>query len=180
MADVTGVVLALAVLLLVLIVLLVASVRTIRPYEAGLVIIFGSFRRTLGPGFHFVPLLSTVRRVDLRPRSIPIPPQTLATREGALTEVAATVRVRVVDPARSVFASADWEAETVSEGRRAVAAIVSGRTREALLRDPGTAGEAVNDLLREPLARWGIGPESVTLATRVPGATVGGLESARP
>ncbi|MCI4363592.1 MAG: SPFH domain-containing protein [Thermoplasmata archaeon] len=81
--------------------------KIIKPYENGVVTLFGSYKRTLFPGLSFVSLFAHLIRVDMRPRSESVGP--LYATAADLAPIAATARLeyRVVDARKACFGTPD-------------------------------------------------------------------------
>lgn len=83
--------------------------RIIRTYERGIVLRLGKLRKRngktiLGAGVQFVlPCIDEILTVDLRTRSVNIPPQEILTRDAVTVNVDAVVYLRVTDPASALL-----------------------------------------------------------------------------
>jgi len=98
------------ILIIIIMVLLVSSVRIIQPYQEGLLIIFGKFKRKLIPGINFVPpLISKVVTIDLRTQSILIPRQEIITKDGKSFDKDVIINFKIVDPKKVYFKMPDYK-----------------------------------------------------------------------
>lgn len=161
--DTTAVAVLVVVLVAVALILLVRSSVVIRPYEAGVVSIFGSFRRVLPPGLSFVQILAHVDRVDLRDRRWDVPPTPALSRDAIPVSAGATLQAKVSDPVRALYQVRDYSAALV------------GRTQDLLRVELGQveaarmAGEqrSIADRVRASLAvdaaPWGIAVQIVEI-----------------
>ncbi len=62
--------------------ILAAGVRIIRPIEKGLIERFGKYTRTAEQGFHWIiPLIDTIRTVNITEQMVDVPPQTIQTSD---------------------------------------------------------------------------------------------------
>src|SRR5689334_10094943 len=72
LTEATAVGVTALVLLLTLVIVVARSMYRIRPYEVGVLTMFGSYKRLLHPGLNFASPLAGVTRVDLRSRQSPL------------------------------------------------------------------------------------------------------------
>lgn len=162
MADVVPILVVLFVFLALVVLLVARMACSIRPYEAGLVTVLGSYRRCLTPGFSLVHPLAKVQRVDLRTRVRRVAPRPVPVIGGTVN-VGGEVSFRVEDAPRAAFQTQDLDG---SIGAAVRAAIVDSLTGRDLARD-GSEGFRLAPLARDTLdqtaARFGVKVESVTL-----------------
>lgn len=93
------------------VVLLAFSVRRIGEGESGVIFRTGRLRGVEeGPGIVFlIPFVDTMTRVDRSPRTIGVTVGDVATDDGLRVGIDASVRYRIVDPARSLTEVADLD-----------------------------------------------------------------------
>lgn len=105
MAATAGVWIALSLIFLIAIVVMIASgIRIIQPHQRGLVVVLGSFKGILDPGFHLVvPMITLVTPVDMRLQNLQITKQDAVTKDGAIIGLDVVVFHKVVDPYKAHF-----------------------------------------------------------------------------
>src|ERR1051326_8260119 len=114
MVDPAVIVLSLVVAVL-LIVFLASSVRIIQPYEQGLYIFLGKFKRKLNTGVNLViPMGTRVVRLDMRTQVLEIPRQEVITKDNSPTNVDAIIYTKIVDAIRATFEVSDYRFATVA------------------------------------------------------------------
>lgn len=87
-----------------------SSIYIIRPFQRGLVERFGKYYRTMNPGLRFViPIIDTVRKVDMREQVIDVPPQEVITKDNAVVTVDAVIYFKVTDPFKVVYNVQDFK-----------------------------------------------------------------------
>lgn len=167
MTDSTGLIGIPVVALVVLLVVLFRSMHTVRPYEAGVVIVFGSFKRVLRPGLNLVTPLAQVVRVDLRGRRVRLEPWSVPLVGGPVRLVG-SVAYHVVDAPRATFQTPNLEAELVALTKSAV----TDSLRGVDLRRAGSAALELTAAARDDLDlradRFGVKVESVGLELAAP------------
>jgi regulator of protease activity HflC (stomatin/prohibitin superfamily) len=94
-------------ILVTLILLFAATIKIVQPYQNGVAILFGAYKRTLGPGMHFLHPLFRVIRVDMRTRNDTVGPFPAPMANGIPVAVVARVEYRVADAAASVLQTTD-------------------------------------------------------------------------
>jgi len=73
--------------------------ETILEYERGLLYDQGRFRRLLEPGQYWhIPLLVTIRKLDLRPRFASIGGQEVLSLDGITLKVSLAAHYEIIDP----------------------------------------------------------------------------------
>ena len=161
-------VIVLVVVVVILLGLLARMFRVVHPFEAGVVTILGSYRRTLKPGFSIVSPLAVVVRVDLRPRTETVDPIPIPGPDGHPVALSAQVEYRVVDAAKAVFAVADLSAWVKDAAKTAIGASVTASPPGQL---PSNGWAVSADALRrlaEPASGHGIAVDRFTLQMQGP------------
>ncbi|MBN2346136.1 MAG: slipin family protein, partial [Candidatus Aminicenantes bacterium] len=86
-------------ILVVVFFLILRSLRLLYEYERGVVFTLGKYTSTRGPGLTFVvPILQSMRRVDLRIKTAEIPRQEVMTKDNIPMLVNAVVYFKVISP----------------------------------------------------------------------------------
>src|ERR1700680_3723119 len=87
------------VLVFLLVVLAFSTIRVVQQYERGVIFVLGRLIGAKGPGLFLVPpLISRMRKVDLRIVTLTVPPQEVITRDNVTIGVTAVVYFKVIDP----------------------------------------------------------------------------------
>ncbi|MCI4356969.1 MAG: hypothetical protein L3K18_07510 [Thermoplasmata archaeon] len=165
----TAVAIALVIVVLVVLVLLLRSRKTVRPYETAILVRFGSFRGTLGPGLNMVSPVAQVIRVDLRTRSASVGPFAAPVANGTSILVSGRAEYRVVNAAKSVFQTQDLTTSLRVAMKDATAGAVAAATPE----NPTSKGWAVAEETRRKLAEFAVpvGVEFGRRAVSLPGTS---------
>jgi regulator of protease activity HflC (stomatin/prohibitin superfamily) len=94
---------ALGFLVLVLIVVLALSIYVVQQWEKGAVFRLGQIKDVVDPGLHFkVPVIDSVRKVDLRTQTIDLMGQSAITRDNISVGIDAVVFMKVEDAERII------------------------------------------------------------------------------
>jgi len=96
---------AMTTLIIIVIVILLAGIRVIQQYQKGVVFRFGRIVRQRNPGLTWVfPIFESMRNVDLRTITLPVPPQKIITKDNVSVDVSAVSYYKIVDPVKSIVA----------------------------------------------------------------------------
>src|SRR5262245_42107659 len=92
------------IILSLIILLLLLGLRTVQQYEVGVVFRFG---RIVGdprkPGLNLiVPLIDSLRKVDLRTVTLPVQPQKIITKDNVSVDVSVVAYYQIKDPIKSI------------------------------------------------------------------------------
>ena len=91
------------VVLFVIIFIVIPGMKTVQQYQVGVVFRFGKIVGQREPGLNFIiPYIETLRRVDLRTVTLPIPPQKIITKDNVSVDVSAVAYFKVVDAVKSI------------------------------------------------------------------------------
>lgn len=149
------------------------SVKSIRPYQRGIVERFGRFQRVIGSGLNMVwPYFDAVYIVDMRENTLDIPPQGVITKDNVIMEVDALVYCQVTDPARSRYEIDNYILASTKLAQTVLRNVIGELTLDQLL----ASRDQVNARLRETMDRttdkWGVRVNRIELQTINPPADI--------
>ncbi|MFI5414437.1 MAG: SPFH domain-containing protein [Candidatus Lutacidiplasmatales archaeon] len=145
------------------IVLLVRSAKHVQPYQQGVLMLFGSYRRLINPGLNFVSPLAVVRLVDLRSRTMPLAPQEQLTSDGVVARIEAALEFKVVDAAKAICQVDDYAKAAPALAERVLCQTVAQRPYSAVQFNAAELGAAVRDAMSPTAAGWGVQVLSVDI-----------------
>ncbi|MCI4340642.1 MAG: SPFH/Band 7/PHB domain protein, partial [Thermoplasmata archaeon] len=79
MVDYTIAAFVLVIFVVAMVIILNRMLYQIAPYQQGIVIVLGSYRKLINPGFNVVTPLATVTKMDLRTQVLEVPRQEVIT-----------------------------------------------------------------------------------------------------
>jgi regulator of protease activity HflC (stomatin/prohibitin superfamily) len=129
---------------------------TVRSGTTGLLFSFGRARKIIPPGFRpLIPFLQIVRTLPTRSRTLDLPAQRVATREGLVYHVDANLVYRIVDVRRALV-----EVDHLEEGMTqmlslSVQEVLRGLRREQLRRSK-SLDEQLGARMQQRLEPWGV------------------------
>jgi len=160
-----GIVIGLFILLLVaVIIILASSMKIVQPYQQGLLIVLGSYRRVLNPGVNFVPpMISEVRRIDLRTQVLDVPRQEVITKDNSPTNVDAIIFIKVIDPKKSFFEVTDYHIATIALAQTTLRSIIGDMELDEILYNRERINLRLRDVLDEATDKWGVRVDAVEI-----------------
>ncbi len=105
MDNISPGVILLAIIALAALVIAAKGLRTVRPFEQGLIENLGKYRTTVNPGLRFVvPFIQRMLKVDMREQVVDVPPQEVITKDNVAVTVDAVIYYEPTDPVKLKYA----------------------------------------------------------------------------
>lgn len=150
--------------ILAVIAILVGALRIVQPYQQGLLIVLGSFKRVLNPGVNFVPpLVSRVIKIDLRTQVLDVPRQEVITKDNSPTNVDAIIYIKVIDPVKSFFEVTDYKIATIALAQTTLRSIIGDMELDEILYNRERINLRLRDTLDDATDAWGVKVEAVEI-----------------
>jgi len=147
-----------------LVIFLAASVRIIQPYEQGLYIFLGRFKRKLNTGVNLVvPMGTRVVRMDMRTQVLDVPRQEVITKDNSPTNVDAIIYTKVVDAVRATFEVADYRFATVALAQTTLRSVIGDMELDEVLYSREKINVRLRDILDHATDAWGVKVEGVEI-----------------
>jgi regulator of protease activity HflC (stomatin/prohibitin superfamily) len=148
---------ALGFLVLVLIVVLALSIYVVQQWEKGAVFRLGQIKDVVDPGLHFkVPVIDSVRKVDLRTQTIDLMGQSAITKDNISVGIDAVVFMKVEDAERIITRIVNFRDAVSKYAQTAIRNIIGQYNLDDLLE----SREEIAIKLKEEIDRlskdWGI------------------------
>lgn len=142
----------------------VSGIRIVQPFEQGLEIRLGRFRRRMQPGFNFVlPLITQVIRLDLRTQVLDVPRQEVITRDNSPTAVDAVIYIRIIDPEKAYFQVANFRLAVIALSQTTLRSIIGDMELDEILYNRARINTRLRDILDEATDNWGVRVEAVEI-----------------
>lgn len=155
-----GIVLA----LIILAVVMASAVVIIQPYEEGIYIVLGRYRRILKPGWNFrIPFISKVMIVDERVQTLDVPKQEVITKDNSPTNVDAVIYIKVVDPKKAVFEVQNYKTATIYLAQTNLRSVIGDMELDEILSNRHVINEKLRNDLDKATDPWGVRVESVEI-----------------
>lgn len=151
-------------LVLVLAALFPRTFVMIKPYEEGIYMFMGNYKRILRQGPHLVmPFARQVIIVDERVQTLDVPRQEVITKDNSPTNVDAVIYTKVVDPKKAVFEVQNYREATVFLAQTNLRSVIGDMELDEIL----TNRHVINARLRNDLDKatdpWGVRVEAVEI-----------------
>ncbi|CAD5229594.1 unnamed protein product [Bursaphelenchus okinawaensis] len=141
-------------------------IKVIQEYERAVIFRLGRLigGGAKGPGIIFVlPCIESYTKVDLRTVSFSVPPQEILTRDSVTVSVDAVVYYRICNATVSVANVENAHHSTRLLAQTALRNMLGTRNLSEILSDRDSIAEAMQALLAETTASWGIKVERVEI-----------------
>ena len=151
-------------LFLILLGIMLNSIKIIYQYERGVKFRLGKYVGTLKPGLNFViPLLETMRKVDMRIKTIDIPTQEVMTSDNVPVKVNGVVYFKVKDPVKATIEIQDYTYAVSQYAQTALRDVVGGVELDEVLEKREQIGEKIGKIVDVETDSWGIDIEAIRM-----------------
>ncbi len=149
---------------IVAIVLLRSSIKILYQYERGVVFTLGKYSRTLEPGIRFIiPMIQTMRRVDMRIKTADIPRQEVMTKDNIPMLVNAVVYFKVVSPEDVIIKIEDHVFAVRQYTQAALRDVIGNSEMDFVLTEREQIAESIKKIVDAETSGWGVDVESIKI-----------------
>ena len=150
--------------LLLLLWLLPAGIKLIYQYERGVIFTLGRFGGIRNPGLTLiVPIIQTMRKVDMRIKTADIPRQEVMTRDNIPMLVNAVVYFKVVDPEAVIIKIEDHIFAVRQYTQAALRDVIGNSEMDSVLTERETIAESIKKIVDAETSGWGVDVESIKI-----------------
>ena len=150
--------------LLLLFWLIPAAIKLIYQYERGVVFTLGRYSGIREPGLTFViPILQSMRKVDMRIKTADIPRQEVMTRDNIPMLVNAVVYFRVVDPEAVIIKIEDYIFAVRQYTQAALRDVIGNSEMDSVLTEREQIAESIKKIVDSETSGWGVDVESIKI-----------------
>lgn len=129
----------------------------VQPYEVGILIVLGEYKRTLDPGINFVPpFVSNAPKIDLRDQELRVGPVHVITKDGQKARFDGSMVIKVMDPEKAYFEIADHKSGSVSLMETVLKAVLQDMEFEKILWERTKLYGHLMHVMNEALKTWGV------------------------
>jgi regulator of protease activity HflC (stomatin/prohibitin superfamily) len=155
------------------------SVRTLRPYEKGLVEILGKYKKTADSGLTILMPFETLRKVDMREQVIEVPPQEVITKDNVVVTVDAIIYFHVTDPFKVVYNVAQFEMAALKLAQTNLRNTIGELALDETLNSRERINTQLREILDEATDKWGVKVNRVEIQRIEPPADIVNAMSAQ-
>ncbi|MGH2515615.1 MAG: slipin family protein [Ktedonobacterales bacterium] len=134
-----------------------AGLRVVYQYERGVIFVLGRLIGARGPGMFWVPpLISRMRKIDLRLITVELPPQESVTRDNVTVRVSAVLFFSVTDPTSVVNNVLDYYKATVQIAQTTLRSVLGQSLLDQVLSGREEIKRRVQITVDEHTEAWGL------------------------
>jgi regulator of protease activity HflC (stomatin/prohibitin superfamily) len=146
-----------AAIAVVVLVVVVRGVRIVHPFERGVVERLGRFRVVAEPGLRLIiPLVDTLRRVDMREQVVDVQPQEVITKDNVVVSVDAVIYFEPTDPQRLVYNVANFLLAVTKLAQTNLRNVVGDMQLDEALTSRDSINTQLRLILDEATDTWGV------------------------
>ena len=140
------------------------SIRRLYEYERGVVFTLGKYTGTRGPGLTIIiPILQSMRVVDMRLKTAEIPRQEVMTRDNIPMLVNAVVYFKVVHPADVIIKIEDYVFAVRQYTQAALRDVIGNGEMDFVLTEREQIAESIKKIVDAETSGWGVDVESIKI-----------------
>lgn len=154
----------LPVFLITVFIVLISGLRVVNQYERGVVLTLGKFTGIRNPGLNIiVPILQTMRKVDIRSTPVDVPKQEVITKDNVTMGVDAVVYFRVLDAQKAVLETSNYSYATSQFAQAALRDVIGNVEMDELLGKREEISLQIKTIVDQETDKWGIDIEHVKI-----------------
>jgi regulator of protease activity HflC (stomatin/prohibitin superfamily) len=141
-----------------------SGIRVDREYERGVIFRLGRFQKIQGPGLYFtVPVIDQKSQVDIRTKTVNIPPQEAVTADSVTIKINAVLYYRIIDPMKAIVRVENYQEAVYQSAMTTLRGIVGQHYLDELLQNRDKINARVQEIVDEITEPWGVEVERVEL-----------------
>ncbi|HEX9683025.1 MAG TPA: SPFH domain-containing protein [Acidimicrobiales bacterium] len=142
---------------LVLFVYVASGVKIVRPHQRGIVERLGKYKETTEPGLRIImPVVETMRKVDMREQVVDVPPQEVITEDNVVVSVDAVLYYEPTDPQRLVYNVANFILAATKLAQTNLRNVVGDMQLDEALTSRDQINAALRQILDDATDKWGV------------------------
>jgi regulator of protease activity HflC (stomatin/prohibitin superfamily) len=145
-------------------VLLISAIKLLYQYERGVVFTLGKYSGTRDPGLTLViPILQTMRKVDMRIKTAEIPRQEVMTKDNIPMLVNAVVYFKVIHPEDAIIKIEDYVFAVRQYTQAALRDVIGNSEMDFVLTEREQIAESIKKIVDSETSGWGVDVESIKI-----------------
>ena len=150
-------VVALLVIAFLVFVLAAAGIKIVRPYKQVIVEQLGKYKLTTGPGLKLiVPIMQSMKRVDMREQVVDVPPQEVITKDNVTVTVDAVIYYEPTDAQRLVYNVANFILAVTKLAQTNLRNVIGDMTLDNALTSRDNVNTSLRQVLDDATDKWGV------------------------
>ena len=144
--------------------LLISAIKLLYQYERGVVFTLGKYSGTRDPGLTLViPILQTMRKVDMRIKTAEIPRQEVMTKDNIPMLVNAVVYFKVVNPKDAIIEIEDYVFAVRQYTQAALRDVIGNSEMDFVLTEREQIAQSIKEIVDSETSGWGVDVESIKI-----------------
>jgi regulator of protease activity HflC (stomatin/prohibitin superfamily) len=140
------------------------GIRLIYQYERGVVFTLGKYGGVREPGLTLIiPILQTMRKVDMRIKTADIPRQEVMTKDNIPMLVNAVVYFKVIDPEAVIIKIEDHVFAVRQYTQAALRDVIGNSEMDSVLTEREQIAESIKKIVDTETGGWGVDVESIKI-----------------
>jgi regulator of protease activity HflC (stomatin/prohibitin superfamily) len=146
------------------IVLALSGLRIDREYKRGVIFRLGRYHSTKGPGVYLVlPVLDQKAEIDIRTKTVDIPPQETVTADSVTIKVNAVLFYRIINPSKAINKVENYNVAVSQSAMTALRNVVGQNILDDVLQNRDKINFKVQEIVDEITEPWGVEIERVEM-----------------
>jgi regulator of protease activity HflC (stomatin/prohibitin superfamily) len=143
---------------------LLSGIKLLYQYERGVVFTLGKYSSTRNPGLTIViPVLQTMRKVDMRIKTAEIPRQEVMTKDNIPMLVNAVVYFKVVSPEAVIIEIEDHVFAIRQYTQAALRDVIGNNEMDFVLTEREQIANSIKEIVDAETTGWGVDVESIKI-----------------
>jgi regulator of protease activity HflC (stomatin/prohibitin superfamily) len=140
------------------------GIKLLFEYERGVVFTLGKYSSTRAPGLTFVvPVLQTMRKVDMRIKTAEIPRQEVMTKDNIPMLVNAVVYFKVVNPGDAIIKIEDYVFAVRQYTQAALRDVIGNGEMDFVLTERERIAQSIKGIVDAETSGWGVDVEAIKI-----------------
>ena len=145
------------IILIILIFFVLPGLRTVQQYQQGVVFRLGKIVGTKEPGLNWIiPYIDTLKKIDFRTVTLPVPPQKIITRDNVSVDVSAVAYYRIIDSIKSIVSIENVMSAINQIAQTSVRNIVGKFQLDDILAEREKINDEIRIVLDKYTETWGV------------------------
>ena len=150
-------VVALLVIAFLVFVLAAAGIKIVRPYQQGIVEQLCIYKMTTSPVLKLiVPIMQSMKRVDMREQVVDVPPQEVITKDNVTVTVDAVIYYEPTDAQRLVYNVANFILAVTKLAQTNLRNVIGDMTLDNALTSRDNVNTSLRQVLDDATDKWGV------------------------
>ncbi|MEI6296669.1 MAG: slipin family protein [bacterium] len=141
----------------ILFLFLISGLRVINQYEKGLILTFGKYSSTRGPGLNWIfPVVQSMIKVDMRTRTVDIPKQEAITKDNVPVGINGVVYFKVENAELAILEIQSYMVAVSQYSQAALRDVTGSVELDTLLAERDRIADEIKKIVDQATGAWGV------------------------